>query len=127
VSRIPSLRFASRSARLTLLLTFTSVLPKSLGSDEALPQFDATSIEFFEREVRPLLVKRCYECHSAKVDKPKGGLRLDSRAAVLKGGDTGASIKPGKPEESLLVDAINYGDLYEMPPKSKLPAAEIAT
>lgn len=111
----------------TMLLTLAGVLPNSLGSDEASPQFDATSIDFFEREVRPLLVKRCYECHSAKVDEPKGGLRLDSRAAVLKGGDSGIAIKPGKPAESLLIDAINYGDLYEMPPKSKLSAAEIAT
>ena len=56
----------------------------------------------------------------------KGGLRLDSRAAALKGGDTGPAVVPGKPKESLLVDAINYGELYQMPPKSKLPAEEIA-
>src|SRR5207248_2599119 len=61
-----------------------------------------------------------------KAAKPKGGLRLDSRAAALKGGETGAAVVPGKPKESLLVDAINYGELYQMPPKAKLPAEEIA-
>ena len=60
-------------------------------------------------------------------DKQKGGLRLDSRQAALAGGSTGPAVVPGKPEKSLLVDAINYGELYQMPPKSKLPAPEIAT
>jgi len=86
------------------------------------PQAD----EFFEKQVRPLLVKRCYECHSADTKSPKGGLRLDSRAALLKGGDTGPGIVPGNAKESLLIDAVNYGDVYEMPPASKMPAAEIA-
>ena len=74
--------------------------------------------------MRPLLVGRCQECHGAT--KQKGDLRLDSRAAILAGGSTGPAIVPGKAGESLLVDAINYGDLYQMPPKSKLPASEIA-
>ncbi len=54
-------------------------------------------------------------------------MRLDSLAAILKGGDTGPAVVPGKPDESLLVDAIRYGDTYQMPPKSQLPAEEIAT
>ena len=87
---------------------------------------DDAGLEFFEKQVRPILAARCFECHSDKSDKPKGGLRLDSRAAALKGGDTGPAIVPGKPKESLLVDAINYGELYQMPPKSRLPAEEIA-
>ena len=90
-------------------------------------KFDAASLEFFEKEVRPLLAKRCYECHSSKSKELKGGLRLDSRALIVKGGDTGAAIIPSKPDKSLLVDAINYGELYQMPPKSKLADAEIAT
>src|SRR5262245_40597587 len=86
---------------------------------------DDASVEFFEKQIRPILVARCYECHSEKAEKLKGGLRLDSRAAALKGGDTGPAIVPGKPKESLLIDAINYGELYQMPPKSRLPAEEI--
>src|SRR4051812_10188326 len=77
-------------------------------------------LEFFEKEVRPLLVKRCYECHSATAKRLEGGLRLDSRELAIKGGDTGAALVPGKPKQSLLVDAINYGEMYQMPPKSKL-------
>ena len=87
---------------------------------------DAAGLEFFEKQVRPLLVARCYECHSAQAKKVKGGLLLDSRAGLLKGGDTGPAVVPGKPKESLLIDAVNYGELYQMPPKSKLPAEEIA-
>jgi cytochrome c553 len=87
---------------------------------------DDSAGEFFEKQVRPVLVARCFECHSAEAEKIKGGLRLDSRAMVLKGGDTGPAVVPGKPKESLLVDAIHYGELYQMPPKSKLPAEEIA-
>jgi mono/diheme cytochrome c family protein len=81
--------------------------------------------EFFEKEVRPLLAARCHECHGAL--KQKGNLRLDSRATALKGGDTAPAVIPGKPEESLLVDAIRYGETYQMPPKSQLPPDEIAT
>lgn len=85
----------------------------------------AKSLEFFEKEVRPLLVKRCYECHSGT--KTSGGLALDSRAGWQKGGETGPVILPGKPDESLLINAINYRSV-EMPPKDqggKLTAEEI--
>jgi cytochrome c553 len=86
---------------------------------------DPTALEFFEKEVRPLLVARCQTCHGEK--KQKGELRLDSIEAILAGGRTGPAIVPGKPGESLLIEAINYGELYQMPPKSKLPPREIAT
>jgi len=89
-------------------------------------EFTAPQLEFFESQVRPILVNRCYECHSSKSAEPKGGLRLDSREAILKGGETGAAAVPSEPTKSLLIDAIHYGD-YKMPPKSKLPAAEVAT
>lgn len=79
--------------------------------------------EYFEKKVRPLLAARCHECHGP--NKQKANLRLDSREAVLKGGDTGPAIVPGEPEQSLLVDAIRYGETYQMPPKSQLPADEI--
>src|SRR5690606_23639049 len=90
------------------------------------PEFAPEEVEFFEKRVRPILVTRCLECHSAKLDEPKGGLRLDTRAASLAGGETGPAVVPGKPKESLLVDAVNYGDLFQMPPKSKLPDEEVA-
>jgi hypothetical protein len=84
-------------------------------------------LEFFEKEVRPILAKRCYSCHSATAKKIQGGLRLDSRAAALAGGDTGPAVVPKDLKESLLIDAIHWGDLYQMPPKTKLPEEEIAT
>jgi len=87
----------------------------------------AEQLEFFESKVRPILVERCYECHSAKLEEPKGGLKVDSLPALLAGGETGPAVVPGNLKESLLIDAINYGDLYQMPPKSKMPEAEIAT
>ena len=90
-------------------------------------EFDAASLEFFEKQVRPILVARCYECHDSKQKEPKGKLRVDSRQSLLDGGETGPAIVPGKPKEGLFVDAINYGETYQMPPKGKLPAAEIAT
>ncbi len=82
-------------------------------------------MEFFEKDVRPILATRCQGCHGPS--KQKGGLRLDTRASILSGGTTGPAVVPGDPRESLLVDAINYGEAYQMPPKSKLPDDEIAT
>jgi cytochrome c553 len=90
-------------------------------------QEDAAGIEFFEKKVRPVLVDRCYSCHSSTATKLKGGLRLDTLEAALKGGDTGPALIPGKPEKSLLVEAVAYGNVdLRMPPKGKLPAAQIA-
>lgn len=83
---------------------------------------------FFESKIRPVLVEHCYECHSAEGQKIKGGLRLDSKPAMLTGGDSGAVIVPGKPEESLLIKAVSYLDKdLQMPPKDKkLSDAQIA-
>jgi cytochrome c553 len=77
---------------------------------------------FFETEVRPLLATRCQKCHGAEAQK--GDLRLNSRAAVLAGGESGAAIVPGKPGESLLMEAVRHESL-EMPPDGKLSDAEI--
>ena len=79
--------------------------------------------KFFEEKVRPVLVANCYKCHSDK--EQKGDLRLDSAEAAMAGGESGAVIVPGKPEESLLVEAINYQSL-EMPPDGKLGEEAIA-
>jgi cytochrome c553 len=83
-------------------------------------------IAFFEREVRPLLIAHCYECHSADEDR-KGGLLLDSREGWMVGGDSGPAIVVGDPEESLLIRSIRYEDPHlEMPPKTRLPTGAIA-
>ncbi|MDB5336526.1 MAG: Planctomycete cytochrome, partial [Planctomycetaceae bacterium] len=82
---------------------------------------------FFESKIRPVLVEHCYECHSSKTKVPKGGLRVDSRVALLRGGDSGPALVPGKPEESLIVKALSYTDsAVEMPPKAKLPDPVLA-
>ena len=88
---------------------------------------DDADTAFFEGKVRPILVQRCYSCHSADAKKVRGGLLLDSKDGWEKGGDTGPSIVPGNVEESLLAQAIRYDrDELRMPPKGKLPEAEIA-
>ncbi|MFO1481783.1 MAG: PSD1 and planctomycete cytochrome C domain-containing protein [Verrucomicrobiaceae bacterium] len=86
---------------------------------------DLDGTAFFESEIRPLLVERCLECHGEK--KQKGGLRLDSRAAWQKGGDSGAVIVPGDAEASLLIKAVRHKDKdLQMPPKKQLTAEEVA-
>jgi Protein of unknown function (DUF1553)/Protein of unknown function (DUF1549)/Planctomycete cytochrome C len=88
---------------------------------------DVSGVEFFEKKIRPILAENCYSCHSADAAKLKAGLRLDSRADMLKGGDSGPAIVPNKPLDSRLVRAIGYDDVeLRMPPKGKLPAAAIA-
>ncbi len=81
-------------------------------------------LEFFEKQVRPLLASRCYECHGAEAQE--ADLRLDSRAALITGGGSGPAVQPGKPEESLLIDAVRHGELVQMPPDTKLADEEIA-
>jgi mono/diheme cytochrome c family protein len=88
---------------------------------------DAAAVAFFEKQVRPLLAEHCHGCHSAKANKARGGLTLDGRDAILKGGESGPAVVPGKPEQSLLVAAVRAtkGDL-RMPPKGKLRPAQVA-
>ena len=82
-------------------------------------------VEFFEKKIRPVLVKHCYKCHSAQAAKVKGGLLLDTRDGLLKGGAGGPAIIPGDPAASLLLKALRHEDL-EMPPGTKLPDSVIA-
>ena len=120
--------YAPPAAVMAMLLSFVA-LASALPCAAA--ETDEQGAEFFEKKVRPILVSRCFDCHSGKLadgaKEPKGNLRLDSREGALKGGDTGPAVVPGKLKESLLVDAINYGELYQMPPKTRLPAEEVAT
>jgi hypothetical protein len=93
----------------------------------AASQPSAQEIAFFEQFVRPLLVTHCYECHSHQAKEPHGGLRLDTRAGWMLGGDSGPAIVPGKPDESLLIEAVRYsGDRVQMPPRGKLAPRDIA-
>jgi hypothetical protein len=86
-----------------------------------------SGFEFFEKKVRPVLVEHCYSCHSAQSNKKKGGLLLDTREAIRKGGDTAPAVIPGKPNESLLLKAVRQtDDMLKMPPKGKLPDVIIA-
>jgi len=104
-----------KPARLALLLSLVRpvICPAAPGPNGA-------GAEFFEKHVRPVLVENCYKCHSAQAEKVKGGLRLDTRDGLLKGGDSGPAIVPGDPERSLLIKAIRYtDDDLQMPPKGK--------
>ncbi len=119
-SAMHSVRSISRRAFATstgLCTLFLAIVPLPLMSDEA------SDIEFFEKQIRPIFVERCLECHDD--EKREGGLRLTSRDLLLKGGETGAAVVPGKPDESLLIHAVSYVAELKMPPKGKLSDAEI--
>jgi hypothetical protein len=84
-------------------------------------------MEFFEKKIRPVLVQHCYECHGSKLKKPKGGLVLDNREGLRRGGRSGPAVVPGRPQESLLLQAISHTDKQlKMPRNGKLPAAVVA-
>jgi hypothetical protein len=85
----------------------------------------ASEVAFFEQKIRPVLVEHCYKCHSSQAKKLRGGLRLDSRDGLRKGGDSGPAVVPGDVAASLLVKALHY-DEPQMPPTGKLPDRVIA-
>ena len=104
-----------------LLLSLACAALPTFAADDA-PREAAA---FFEKEVRPILANRCYDCHGEK--KQKGGLRVDHIGYLKIGGDTGPALVPGKPEESPLMEAVRHtNEDFKMPPKEKLSAAEIA-
>src|SRR5436309_13886115 len=105
------------SATLLLVLALNPALAKD-------PPTQAAQEEFFETSIRPLLASHCLECHGAR--KHKGGLRLDSREAILAGGDSGPAVVAGSPEQSLLIKAVHYDEELRMPPRSKLTAEQVA-
>jgi cytochrome c553 len=102
-----------------VLASGVAPLPTAAGQEKAA---DKAGLAFFENKIRPVLVKECYSCHAADTKKgPKGGLLVDTRAGLLKGGDSGKAVVPGKPTESLLIHALHEDGLALMPPKGKLP------
>jgi hypothetical protein len=106
-----------------VVLLISALLAAEQRADEKRPT--AEQIRFFETSVRPLLVERCFKCHGEK--KQWGGLRLDSREALLRGGESGASVVPGKPDQSLLIRAIRQvDDDLKMPKDDKLTKRQIS-
>src|SRR5262249_43921843 len=107
--------------RLPFLLPVTALGLAALAPAGGAPPADAA---FFEQEVRPVLQANCLKCHGE--GKVRGGLRLTSRAAVLKGGDTGPAVDLKNPDASLLLKAIRHEGDLAMPPTGRLPAKELA-
>ncbi len=100
------------------------ILLFAAGESRILQAEDGTA--FFENKVRPILASRCYDCHSEKAGKQKGGLWLDRREGWQTGGDNGPAIVPGQLDKSLMLHAVRYLDEdLQMPPKSRLTAEEI--
>jgi hypothetical protein len=97
------------------------------GEYDAPDAADPDAIAFFEKRVRPVLVERCYECHSAGAEPVQGELLVDSRRGLRRGGDSGPAIVPFSADQSLLIKAVRYNNPdLQMPPEAKLPAEQIA-
>lgn len=110
---MPSFRLLALA---TLSFLCTGALVQAMLSVEPSPE----DVEFFEAKVRPILVEACYSCHSADAGKSKGGLRLDTKSTLLKGGELGPAIVAGDPERSVLIEAVRYkNEDLQMPPHEK--------
>ena len=114
--------FGLRSAALLFAVVALASPQLSARAEEKL---DPAQVEFFENKIRPVLAESCYNCHSQKSEKVKGGLFLDTKDGLLKGGDNGPAIVPGDPDKSLLIKAVRYSDPnLQMPPKDKKLSSE---
>jgi cytochrome c553 len=110
-----------------VLAGFVSAVSAATAADT----ISTDELEFFEKKVRPILAESCYKCHSVEEGKSRGGLTLDTREGVMKGGEGGAALVPGDAEKSLLIQAVRYEDKdTQMPPNKdggkKLSDAQIA-
>ncbi len=112
--------YPSPFRRLTILCAVTGFASQARAAEVP----NARDLEFFEAKVRPVLVEKCVSCHGEA--KQKGGLRLDSREAILQGGDNGAALVPGDAQKSLLIRAVHYNSTLKMPPAGKLNDETIA-
>ena len=124
VRRSPSFLFGRSMIERTVIGSALALFVCSVAT----AQTDKSGLDFFEAKIRPVLVRRCYECHSAKAAAAKalkGGLQVDTRDGIRQGGETGPAMIPGQPEKSLLIAALKYDGL-EMPPQAKLPASIVA-
>src|SRR5262245_56370232 len=109
--------------RTSPILALTVALVMSVTAARADDGPAPQAVEFFESKVRPVLAENCFTCHGP--EKQKAGLRLDSRAALLKGADGEPVVVPGDPDHSALVKAVRHDGEKKMPPKGKLPAPTI--
>ena len=114
-----------RMSQLILAALLPAVLTALPAAGDDIHEASLDELRFFETRIRPILVDRCFECHSAKSTSLKAALRLDSRMSVLKGGDSGPAVNLEKVNDSLLLQAVRY-ESYEMPPDEKLSDAQIA-
>ncbi|MCP4857577.1 MAG: DUF1553 domain-containing protein [Fuerstiella sp.] len=114
----PSMSFMRIVSLLVLAMISNAVAEDS--------KFSASDFEHFEKKIRPLLSRRCYSCHSGTAKTVHGGLRLDTFTDLQRGGDSGPALVPGDARKSLLVEVLHYDGDIQMPPKGKLPDAEIA-
>jgi hypothetical protein len=132
-----SLRFAASSACLLALTVSMFSRGQDRPADGTIsgaretassdPSGTPDQLEFFEKNIRPVLVKECYTCHAATAKEIQGGLTLDTREGIRRGGDTGPAVVPGDVRNSLLIKAIKQtSDDLAMPPEKKLPAEVIA-
>lgn len=82
--------------------------------------------KLYKEKIQPLFQRKCYDCHSAKADDLKSGLKLDTLEDILKGGSTGPAVVPGEPENSFILKALRYEEQdYQMPPSGKLDDKDI--
>ncbi|MEI6712187.1 MAG: PSD1 and planctomycete cytochrome C domain-containing protein [Verrucomicrobiota bacterium] len=93
----------------------------------AIEEISPENLAFFETKIRPLFAAHCLECHSAEKGKVKGGLNMDSRESLLKGGESGAVIKADTAEKSTLIQAVEWSADLQMPPKKKLSDEQITS
>lgn len=105
-----------KTSTVLVLLALLGVSAPSLAVE---PKLTAKGVEFFESKIRPVLLARCYSCHSANAKEVKAGLLLDTRDGIRQGGESGPAVVPGDVGESLLIQAIKH-ETYEMPPGDKL-------
>src|SRR3569623_205146 len=117
---------AKRAGRACWAIALIYSASTASAAAPAKPHSAREALTLFETKIRPALVRHCYECHSGDRAKAKGHFVLDTRDGLRKGGDSGAAIVPGNPDDSLLIEAIRYDGL-EMPPKEKLPDELIAS
>jgi hypothetical protein len=113
------------TAVLALALLPAGVTLRASGSTPEAGAPAPGRVEFFEQRIRPVLVQHCYKCHAAGARKVRGGLLLDTRDGMRKGGESGPALVPGDPAASLVLKALRYEE-HQMPPGGKLPDRVIA-
>ena len=119
---LPSRRSTVRAGFLIAVLALAAGVAAPAWAQE----FPSEDLDHFESKIRPVLAERCYRCHGADPERIQGGLALVDASGVRAGGDSGAVVVPGSPDDSLLIDVIRYGGPIKMPPDGRLPAAVVA-